>query len=242
MAKKKTSWSEHPSRVSMDAEHLDAMERAAEAEPSKPIEPISLPPLEIDTIAISLVGDSELVCHKWSHKAKQQILDKQTQKASSGRQPKDPQQDYQDSLYVIKPAPKGRPFEESTFGFPSIAFKNAAVTACTSLGKSVTKTAARQAFHVVGSLVEIIGTPEIREDMVRVGQGTADIRYRGEFKQWRCVVIVRFNSRLLSAAQVVNLFNTAGFGVGIGEWRPEKDGSSGLFHVETQEEKERNGD
>jgi hypothetical protein len=47
---------------------------------------------------------------------------------------------------------------------------------------------------------------------------------------------VRFNRNVLSAAQIVNLFNTAGFGGGIGEWRPEKDGQFGMFHVATAEE------
>ena len=41
---------------------------------------------------------------------------------------------------------------------------------------------------------------------------------------------------MLSAAQIVNLFNTAGFGVGIGEWRSEKDGQYGSFHVATEAE------
>jgi hypothetical protein len=31
----------------------------------------------------------------------------------------------------------------------------------------------------------------------------------------------------------VNLFNVAGFAVGVGEWRPERDGSNGMFHVQT---------
>jgi hypothetical protein len=52
-------------------------------------------------------------------------------------------------------------------------------------------------------------------------------------------VRVRFNANVLSAAQIVNLFNTAGFGVGIGEWRPEKDGQFGMFHVATADELQR---
>jgi hypothetical protein len=29
----------------------------------------------------------------------------------------------------------------------------------------------------------------------------------------------------------MNLLNTAGFAVGVGEWRPEKDGQYGMFRV-----------
>ncbi len=44
------------------------------------------------------------------------------------------------------------------------------------------------------------------------------------------------NSGAISAEQIANLLNTAGFGVGIGEWRPEKNGSYGRFHVASTEE------
>ena len=68
--------------------------------------------------------------------------------------------------------------------------------------------------------------------------GTADIRYRGQFPHWWVAVTVRFNANVLSAAQIVNLFNTAGFGVGVGEWRMERDGQFGCFRVATAEDLE----
>src|SRR5262249_15901195 len=98
------------------------------------------------------------------------------------------------------------------------------------------KVAARQAFHVVGELVQIHGEPEMREDMVRVGMGAADIRYRAEFKQWKVCLSIRYNARVLTDEQIINLFNTAGFAGGVGEWRSEKDGSFGLFHVAMNDE------
>ncbi len=76
----------------------------------------------------------------------------------------------------------------------------------------------------------------MREDMVRIGMGTADIRYRGQFWPWYVIITVRHNANVLSAGQIMNLFNTAGFGVGVGEWRSEKDGQHGMFHVATSAE------
>lgn len=219
MAKAKAdSWSDDADRKAKNNGHLATME----AEPPTATEGIALPRLDIQAIEIKLIGDSSLICHRWSEKAKKQILDKQTGKASKGRELKNPEQDYLDSLY---------PYPGGGYGFPTIAFKNAAVQACTSLGKSVTKVAARQAFHVMGELAKIEGNPTPREDMVRVGMGTADIRFRGEFEQWSTTIRVRYNARLLSTEQLINLFNTAGFAVGVGEWRSEKDGGHGLFHV-----------
>ena len=201
---------------------------------------IELPTLNLKVIEVTLIGDTPLISHAWSEKAKKELLGKQMKAAKPGREAKDPIEAYEQSLYRI---------EGGGYGFPSVAFKSAAVTACTSVA-GITKVAARQSFHVVGEqttvrgafngslmrfdLVRILGSePEMREDMVRIGMGTADIRYRAQFWPWRATVGVRFNANVLSAEQIINLFNTAGFGVGIGEWRSEKDGQHGLFHVAT---------
>jgi hypothetical protein len=188
---------------------------------------VVLPPLQIETVNVTLIGDTPLIVHRWSEKAKKQMLDKQMKKASAGKEAKDPERDFRESLYVL---------EDGSFGFPIIGFKAAAVTACTSIG-SMTKVAARQAFHVDGEFAVIEGDePTMREDMVRVGMGTADIRYRGEFKQWFTTIAVKYNANVMSAEQILNLMQTAGFAVGVGEWRPEKDGQFGRFHVATAKE------
>ena len=88
----------------------------------------------------------------------------------------------------------------------------------------------------MGEFAEIEGVPEMREDMVRIGMGTADIRYRGEFKNWSTVLTIRYNPMAMSMAQIINLFNIGGFSNGVGEWRPSKDGAFGTFHVATQGE------
>lgn len=198
---------------------------------------IELPKLDIQLMEVTIIGDSPLIVHAWSEKSKKEMLDKQMKKAKGAKSAKDPQEDFEASLYKI----------EDGFGFPSVAFKNAAVTAGTSVA-GITKIAARQAFHVVGenhdipgafegakartNLVRIEGSePSMREDMVRVGMGTADLRYRGEFWPWHAKVLVRYNNNVLSPSQILNLLNTAGFAVGVGEWRPEKDGDYGMFHV-----------
>jgi hypothetical protein len=194
---------------------------------------IELPALNIQRTRITLVGDSPLVCHKWADKAKQMMLDKQMKRAKGAKSAKDPEQDFWDSLYILK-YDAGRDVAKMVFGFPAVAFKTAAVDACSHID-GVTKVEARGAFHVVGEHVVITGTPTPREDMVRIGMGTADIRYRGEFREWSAVLDFRYNANVLSVEQVVNLLNTAGFAIGVGEWRPQKDGSMGMFHVASAE-------
>lgn len=108
---------------------------------------IELPRLDIRMVKIRLVGDSPLICHAWSEKAKKQMLDKQMKKAAQAKEAKDPEKDFQDSLYR---------HPEGGYGFPSVAFKNAAVDACSHI-VGVTKVEARGAFHIMGDMVKIDG-------------------------------------------------------------------------------------
>ncbi|UAB76954.1 hypothetical protein INR77_08845 [Erythrobacter sp. SCSIO 43205] len=182
---------------------------------------IELPALQIERLSLNLVGDSPLIVHAWSEKAKKQMLDKQMKKASKGKEAKDPEADYEACFYRT---------EKGAYGFPAIGVKSAMVSACRFVDMKMTE--ARGAFHIDCEMLEIHGEPRPREDMVRVGMGTADIRYRPEFPEWTMPVEVKFNANAVSAEQIANLLNTAGFAIGIGEWRPEKNGQYGRFHVE----------
>jgi hypothetical protein len=188
---------------------------------------IVLPEFETKQLRVRIVGDSPLIVNRFKEATIREIADKQAGAASAGRKRKDPKSDYEGSIYK---------HSEGGYGFPCSGFAKAAVSACTSLGKSViSQTQARQAFRVMGDMAKIQGKPQMREDVVKVGKfpnKVADLRYRAEFPEWSTTLTIRFNARVLTAAQIINLFQLAGFAVGVGEWRPEKSGQFGMFHVE----------
>jgi len=199
---------------------------------------ITIPPMNIQSLEVVLIGDSPLVVHAWSDKAKKMMLDKQMKKAMPKKEAKSPEQDFIDSLYWYSPKPASPTLEDvqkGQFGFPAIAFKAVAVDACSHVD-GMTKVAARGAFHIDGDLVRVEGAPTPREDMVRLAMGVADIRYRAEFRAWRVRLPIRYNANVISAEQIVNLFETAGFAIGVGEHRPQRDGQCGRFHVARQGE------
>ena len=186
---------------------------------------IELPRLNIHEIDVTLVGDSPLISHRWSEKAKKEMLDKQYEESEEGegcRRTHTPI-----SLSRFRTGSSDKPInaspddiEHANFSrFPVIAFKAAAVGACSHVD-GIIKFEARGAFHINGDFAVVeASSPMMREDMVRIGMGTADLRYRGEFKHWRTTLHVRYNASVLSAEQIVNLFNTAGFAIGVREWR-----------------------
>lgn len=175
------------------------------------------------------------------HTQPTQNLPGRMQVATTAKEAKNPTDCFMRSLYVIPGSPKPilhdedaeNVWAEGNFGHPAIAFKAAAVRAATDAGAKMTDM--RRAFHIPSELVEIGGDPpKMRRDMVRVGMGTADVRFRGEFTNWNTSVEIRYNKGVISDSQICNLFRTAGFGVGVGEWRPEKGGQWGTFTVGTE--------
>lgn len=194
---------------------------------------INIPKLEVVRATIPVVGISPLIVHAWSEKAKKEMRDKQQKKAKSAKEAKDPQAEFNASRYIVS---------KGVDGVPVIAFKSAAVEAGVLAG--IFKTTLRKAFFVghtengiMQDLVPIICEkgPEIREDMVRLQGTTADIRYRATYVDWSVNVPVEFNPRVISLEQLVNLFDNAGYSVGICEWRPERDGQFGRFRVKADQ-------
>lgn len=220
---------------------------------TKKIETVEIKPIEMNTAEITLVGDSPMIMHAWSEKAKRMMLEAQQGKAKGKKKEvKNPVDDFIQSMYWLDGMPDtaGKTEQEceelftqaiqngARFGFPVTAFKQAAISAAYRMGWTKDKMSLRGVFFIesdFGDMAEIVSdTPEMREDMVKIGMGTADIRYRGEFKNWRTTFRIKYNvNGQYSLENILNILNAGGMVCGVGEWRPERDGQFGMFHVKT---------
>jgi hypothetical protein len=95
--------------------------------------------VNINRIVLELVGDSPLIVHAWSEKTKKEMLDKQMKKAKTAKEAKDPERDYEGAFYRL---PNGKP------GFPTIAFKQAAVSAGGRFSDGLKMTELRGSFFI----------------------------------------------------------------------------------------------
>lgn len=208
---------------------------------------IEIRPIELETVTLKIVGDTPLIMHAWSEKAKREMLEKQMKATKTkSREAKNPVEDFIRSMYWLTHMPTEMTEDGfnraiaagAKFGFPVTAFKQAAISASYRLGWSKDKMSLRGVFFIEGDenqMLEIKSDPPImREDMVKVGMGTADIRYRGEFRNWSADMKITYNKNgQYSLEQIINIINAGGFCCGVGEWRPERDGQNGTFHVAT---------
>ena len=210
---------------------------------------------------IAIVGDTPLIIHAWSEKAKKQMLAAQqkTKKQKAAMDIRDPFAEFMDALYWITPKPEESTpdaFEEAIangakFGFPITAIKQAALAACYRAGLIPNQVMMRCSFYLnaidgvnfgTGSELAVIETdepPVFREDMVKIGSisKSADLRYRPCFNNWKIrLTISLIDVGTFNMESVINAINMGGFMNGIGEWRMERNGDFGRFHVELDEE------
>lgn len=191
---------------------------------------IQIDKIGTEELRIPIVGTTPLIMHRFSEKARKQMLDAM-QGRKSPKVPKDPKAEYEDSIYWL---------DDTRAGFPAIAFKAATVGAARFYGNSVKMTELRQSMFFTGELgksdtqmmVPIEGEPVMREDVVRVGRGGADLRYRAEFTEWSTTLTIIYVKAMLTRESVLSLVDAGGLGVGVGEWRPEKSGDFGTYRVD----------
>ena len=192
---------------------------------------ISLQPLDIQHVSFMIEGDSPLIMNRFDEKAKQQMLEKQQKKAKKGTEIRDPEQEVIKSLYYMDET-------KTKVGFPADGVKLSMIRGAKMTGMVMSDS--RAAFFVKGiyserdgrDLIPVDGSVEAREDIVKIGMGTSMLRYRGQVRAgWKMKIDIKFNASLISAEQLLNMLEAAGFGCGIGEWRPERNGSFGMFHV-----------
>lgn len=211
---------------------------------------IELKPVKIVKTVIEIVGDSPLIVHAWSEKAKRMMLEAQqkTAKAKKAREARDPFAEFIDSMYWLDGKPKDyteKAFQKAVkdgarFGFPISAIKQAAISAAYRSGSTKDKMSMRGIFFLNGIDNNELATIQfddinMREDMVRIGMGSADLRYRAEFTNWRAKLVLTYNDNgVFTLEQIINAINLGGFMCGIGEWRPEKDGQNGMYHVNVE--------
>lgn len=195
-----------------------------------------------------VVGDSPLICHAWSEKSKREMFSKQVRAMKAAKELRDPKAEFLSSLYDMP---------DKGYGFPATAIKKCMLSVAHK-DKGVPQTLVMRSLWIdapyvavrpalAGAkcnlpLVRIYGSePYMREDMVRIGSGLrkiANFAYRATFDVWAIRVKGRFNASAISRDVIADLINESGLGCGIGDWRNEKSGSFGSFHLASEEEQE----
>jgi hypothetical protein len=207
---------------------------------------ITIQRLERGTLFVPIRGTAPFICHRFSEKAKGQMLDNSTG-VKRAKTPKNPQEEYAAAFHRFKDG-------DLRAGFPVIGFKQATVSGAR-LYSQLTMTGLRQCLFfrgevgAEGQMLAQIDGPEgsiadpddedtgqvyRREDVVRLNKmGSTDLRYRPCWPEWTTLLEVIFVKSMLTKDSVLSLIDAGGLTVGVGEWRPEKGGDFGTYEIDS---------
>lgn len=183
---------------------------------------VIIPAIQLGRMVVKIRGLTGLIQNRFREESIAAMEAKQQGAAKMTKAPRKPEEEFRGALHVM---PDGK------YGFPAVGIKKALVAAGGRFADG-TMTILRGVVNIPTDLIEIKSgePPFMRRDAVVI-QGGGGIAYRPEFRKWEMDVPVIFMSNMITEAQVYNLFQLAGFAVGIGSWRPEKSGTHGQFEL-----------
>lgn len=201
--------------------------------PDKPKRAVTIAAPNMVTIALKIRGTTPYVQNKFSNKAREQMKAAQeagsTGKKGKKRDAKDFQKCYEEAQY--KMAGGG-------WGIPCGAFRRGLVSACRTVG--FTMTHAKIGLFIVqdGKDADDIGTPLVKitngkpryfESPVRNDNGSADIRARPMWEEgWEATIRIRFDADMFTVEDATNLLARVGAQIGVGEGRADSKDSCGM--------------
>lgn len=218
---------------------------------------INIPAPDIQVANVEIVGVRPIIFSQFPEKAKAEMLAKQqkTAKSNKVKAPRDPESEYYASFYLDAKGNISIPAINLKQAIVDSA-RNVNGLAMTLLrgsvfvigdelglinvlhkGKSISPSEIKKLDRVENCIYAVDSKiPEViqmREDYVRLsGIGSpADLRFRGQVKDWTLKFGLKWNNDVLQLEQILNLVQIAGFACGLGEWRPQKNGDFGMFEL-----------
>ena len=198
------------------------------------VQQVNIDPVNEHVLELKIKGLTGLICHNFSEKSRKEMRDKHLQIAKGPRGVKDIEGEYEAAFYHL---------EGGGYGFPCSAFRNAAIRAAKSVN-GMTMIDTSQWFFVLADDRDTTNIDCVkidckkvteREDVVRLKGGAADLRYRPELIDWSAPLNISYDADMISPDMLANLFQRAGYSVGVGDWRPERKGTAGRFSIAAQE-------
>ena len=188
---------------------------------------VSLKKLDIGTIKVTIVGDSPYMPEPMD----MAVLEKYNKIKSKQSYTKD------DISEEEKVKAKFYYTEDEQYGIPARAIYNSMIRASSYLFdiKQGGMRNIKEGVTIVGDILPL----KFKKQKVITHWGrTSGMKgsprkiMRNAFEDWSVKVTIQFNKANLSAEQIINVLNWAGFHIGVGGFRKEKTGNFGAFHID----------
>jgi hypothetical protein len=179
-------------------------------------------PLSQATIRVPIKGKTPLLMGKMDQAIIQEIVEKQSGKKMATKKIRDTEKEYKNSIHRTS---------TGIIGFPSGGFKGGMIDSAPRVGnRFFSKGLVMGGIRIINAIEGLIPIKYKKMDCLQHSVGAAKTMFSPQFHDWSCELVIQYDANNISASDIVNLLNYAGFYVGIGVWRPKgKDGGSGEF-------------
>jgi hypothetical protein len=206
-----------------------AKQTEPESEPEvKTTQTINIKKLDIGTIAVRIVGDSEYLPEPMD----MAVLEKYNKIKSKQNYTKDDiseEEKVKAKFYYTE--------DGTTYGIPTRAFYNSMIRASSYLF-DIKQGGMRNIKEGVTLMGDVLPLNFKSKRVVTHWGRTSGMKgsprkiMRNAFSDWSVDLVIRYNKANLSPEQIVNVLNWAGFHIGVGGFRKEKTGNFGAFHID----------
>jgi hypothetical protein len=202
------------------------------------LEQVQIVELKRARIVYHVVGETPLLMNSMSVKAQRELLlprGRKTAVEKQGSLKHEPLQEYRDSIY------RARRGSDTVLALLNTQFKAALCTAALDIPGAKKAQIGRLTSIEGGERLPLYGVPEIFCSVVRSADinKTPDIRTRCIVPRWACTVEVTYTVPVLNATVISSLFATAGYTMGVGDWRPQKgSGTFGRWRIVEPDDKD----
>lgn len=212
---------------------VETLDEGGEGEAPSSVMRIRIAPPNLKTAHFKIVGTAPYVQHAFSQKARQEIMNDQSEERQGGkrkkREPRDFDAEYHSAYHKST---------EGWFGIPAPAIRSGLVGACRLIPNYNMTQAKLSVFCLADGFDASDGTPLIKitkgkphpcEHAVRLAMGKTSIAIRAMWDPgWEATVRVQYDGDQFGAADVLNLLARVGMQVGVGEGRPLSKSSTGM--------------
>lgn len=202
------------------------------------LEQVQIVELKRARIVYHVVGETPLLMNSMSVKAQRELLlprGRKTAVEKQGSLKHEPLHEFRDSIY------RARRGSDTVLALLNTQFKAALCTAALDIPGAKKAQIGRLTSIEGGERLPLYGVPEIFCSVVRSADinKTPDIRTRCIVPRWACTVEVTYTVPVLNATVISSLFATAGYTMGVGDWRPQKgSGTFGRWRIVEPDDKE----
>jgi len=202
------------------------------------LEQVQIVELKRARIVYHVVGETPLLMNSMSVKAQRELLlprGRKTAVEKQGSLKHEPLHEFRDSIY------RARRGSDTVLALLNTQFKAALCTAALDIPGAKKAQIGRLTSIEGGERLPLYGVPQIFCSVVRSADinKTPDIRTRCIVPRWACTVEVTYTVPVLNATVISSLFATAGYTMGVGDWRPQKgSGTFGRWRIVEPDDKE----